>query len=72
MLRPKFRADRPSRHAAFAKVAFDPVAVSEGGREPGGDLGQFPTFAFNSSKKFSTTINSTASSEPGFRIITNR
>ena len=26
-------------HAAFAKVAFDPVAVSQGGREPGGDFG---------------------------------
>ncbi len=28
-------------HAAFAEVAFDLVAVSEGGREPGGDLGGF-------------------------------
>ncbi len=27
------------RHAAFAEVAFDLVAVGEGGREPGGDLG---------------------------------
>ncbi len=27
------------RHAAFAQVAFDLVAVSEGGRESGGDLG---------------------------------
>jgi len=27
------------RHAAFAEVAFDPVAVREGGREPGRDLG---------------------------------
>ncbi len=27
------------RHAAFAQVAFNLVAVSEGGREPGGDLG---------------------------------
>ncbi len=26
------------RHAAFAKVAFDPVAVGEGGREEGGVL----------------------------------
>ena len=27
------------RHAAFAEMAFDPVSVREGGREPGGDLG---------------------------------
>jgi len=27
------------RHAAFAQVALDPVAVGQGGREPGGDLG---------------------------------
>ena len=27
------------RHATFAQVAFDLVAVGEGGREPGGDLG---------------------------------
>ncbi len=27
------------RHATFAQVAFDFVAVREGGREPGGDLG---------------------------------
>ncbi len=27
------------RHAAFAQMAFDLVAVGEGGREPGGDLG---------------------------------
>ena len=26
-------------HAALAKVAFDLVAVGQGGREPGGDLG---------------------------------
>ncbi len=32
----------------------------------------FPTFAFNSSKKFSTTINSPVSLAPLFRIITNR
>ncbi len=27
------------RHPAFAQVAFEPVTVREGGREPGGDLG---------------------------------
>ncbi len=27
-------------HAAFAQVALDPVAVGQGGGEPGGDLGQ--------------------------------
>ncbi len=31
--------DIDGRHAAFAQVAFDLVAVSEGGREPGGVLG---------------------------------
>ncbi len=31
----------------------------------------FPTFAFNSSKKFSTTINSLTPSTPRFRIIRN-
>ncbi len=33
---------------------------------------QFPTFAFNSSKKFSTKINSPASAPSPRRIITNR
>ena len=60
------------RHAAFAEVGLDAVAVGEGGRELGGDLGQFPTFAFNSSKKFSTTINSPASVDARSRIMTNR
>ncbi len=32
------RNSQLSRHAALAQVAFDPVAVGEGGREPGGDL----------------------------------
>ncbi len=35
--RSSWKGDR--RHAAFAEVAFDPVAVGEGGGEPGGDLG---------------------------------
>ncbi len=30
------------RHATFAQVAFDLVAIREGGREPGGDLGDGP------------------------------
>ena len=33
---------------------------------------QFPTLAFNSSKKFSTTISSLGRSAPRRRIITNR
>jgi hypothetical protein len=31
------------RHPAFAEAAFDLVAVGEGGREPGGDLGHWET-----------------------------
>ncbi len=33
------RGQIDGRHAAFAQVAFDTVAVRESGREPGGDLG---------------------------------
>jgi hypothetical protein len=35
---PQVLGEVDGRHAAFAEVALDPVAVGEGGREPGGDL----------------------------------
>ena len=56
------------RHATLAEVAFELVAISEGGREPGGDFGH-GELRYGLRTTGASSLNSVAVGEGGFQAL---